>query len=127
MVALTALGGRKESFMTKKVLFVCCCALIAAAFVSFQNATANAANPAPRVIVADGGDCIVESVPVVRAKPVRPRALLRQAPPAVIAEVERRPAFYRIVEQPRDPYVVRGPFKDRVVFPKRPLITIEAL
>ena len=81
----------------------------------------------PKVVVADGCECIVEPVPVVRAKPVRPRAMLRQAPPVVIAEVEKRPAAYRIVEQPRDPYVVRGPFKDRVVFPKRPLVTVEAM
>jgi hypothetical protein len=109
------------------MLIVGCCALIAAVFISFQETTADAANPAPKVIVADGGEYIVEPMPLAHAKPVRHRALMRQVPPAVIVEVERRPAAYRIVEQPRDPYVVRGPFKDRVVFPKRPLITIEAM
>jgi len=60
--------------------------------------------PAPRVVVAT------------------PRVYV--AVPRPVLAVETRTPVYQIVEQPRPP-VVRGVFRDRIVFPRRPSVSVE--
>ena len=106
--------------MTKKMLIVGCGALIAAAFVMLNGTSADAAGYRARVAVfAD--ERVMEAVPMPSAKVV----LVRPFFPPPIVEVERRQAAYKIVEEPRPPFVLRGLFKDRVVFPRRPLVSVE--
>ena len=59
------------------------------------------------------------------AWPVTQRPVLRSVPLPAVAEIETRQPMYRIVEQQREPRILSGLFRDRVVFPRRPALSIE--
>ena len=80
--------------------------------------------------MAENPVCVCEPVvttKVVRSRYVRPLYVrpLYVATPKAVVSVERRTPTYTITEEPRDPFVIRGIFTDRVRMPRGKQITVE--
>jgi len=48
-----------------------------------------------------------------------------RAPKASVTVIQQPAPAYTVTEQPRKPFAVQGLFRDRVVFPRRPALTVE--
>jgi hypothetical protein len=115
---LTARKGRKEFVMTIRSYGILAVAVLAGCAVALACKAATAADTVPvkQVVVAKS------VTPVVKVRTFARPVVVG----GVVAGVERRAApQYTIVEQPSNPFVWNGIFRDRVVFPKRKQLSVE--
>ena len=106
------------------------CILAAAlAAIWMFTGTAEAQLFGPRVVVMNGGTVQsapvlaspVVASPVVRTRVIAPRVVV----PAPIVKQAQSPPAFTVSQTAADPRLVRGVFRDRLVIPRRPVMTVE--